>query len=200
MRVAAGGLSERKMQRTRRELARAAAELFIEQGYDATTVEDIAAAAEVSPRTFYRYFPAKEDVVLALGESRTDALLAALRSRPADEPPLRAVQAAVAGAYTSGWGDLGKVRVFLVLLRDTPALRARWLIERETDREKLAVVLAEREGARPGLRHQAAAAAVVSAVAAALDAWLDRGEGDPRLFVQEALALLGKPLLVDERS
>lgn len=187
------------MQRTRRELARAAAELFIERGFDATTVEDIVAVAEVSPRTFYRYFPAKENVVLALGESRTDALLTALRSRPAGEAPLAAVQAAVAEAYTSGWGDLGKVRVFLALLREEPALRARWLIEREADREKLAGVLAEREGARPGLRHQVAAAAVVSAVAAALEAWLDRGGSNPRLLVQEALALLGEPLLQSER-
>jgi AcrR family transcriptional regulator len=199
MRVAAGGLSERKMQRTRRELAKAAAELFIERGYDATTVEDIVAVAEVSPRTFYRYFPAKEDVVLALGESRTDALLAALGSRPAGEAPLQAVQAAVADAYTSGWGDLDGVRVFLVLLRDTPALRARWLIEREADQEKLAGVLAEREGVQPGLCHRVAATAVVSAVATALNAWLDRGEEDPRLLVREALALLGEPLLESVR-
>ncbi|HWE69657.1 MAG TPA: helix-turn-helix domain-containing protein, partial [Acidimicrobiales bacterium] len=59
------GLAAKKKQRTRTLLAEAAAALFYERGYDATTIDDIAAAAEISPRTFYRYFPTKEDLVVA---------------------------------------------------------------------------------------------------------------------------------------
>ena len=65
--AAAGRAGGQKKQRTRQRLAEAAAELFYERGYDATTIDDIAAAVDVSPRTFYRYFPTKEDLVVAMG-------------------------------------------------------------------------------------------------------------------------------------
>src|SRR5918994_275367 len=58
------GLRERKKQRTRQALRQAAVRLFLERGFEATTIADIAAAAEVAPRTFFSYYPTKEDVVL----------------------------------------------------------------------------------------------------------------------------------------
>src|SRR5579875_1799092 len=76
-------LVARRKERTRRELAEAATRLFLERGYDATTVEEIAAAVEISPRTFFRYFPAKGDIVTALARMSLEDLVEVLRERPA---------------------------------------------------------------------------------------------------------------------
>ena len=83
------GLRERKKARTRAAIREHALRLFREQGYAATTVEQIAAAAEVSPATFFRYFPTKEDVVL---QDDFDVItLEALKAQPAGAQPDRRV-------------------------------------------------------------------------------------------------------------
>jgi AcrR family transcriptional regulator len=89
------GLRERKKARTREALQEAAMALFTRQGFDGTTVEEIADACEVSPRTFFRYFPTKEDVLFADADTRRERLLAVLADEPADEPPFAALQAAM---------------------------------------------------------------------------------------------------------
>lgn len=86
-----GGLRERKKQRTRAMLVDAAVKLCLEHGYGDTTVEQIAAAAEVSPRTFSRYFPTKEAVVVAVIEDLTNAAAAELATIPRSVPPLSAI-------------------------------------------------------------------------------------------------------------
>ena len=90
----ADGWRERKKRLTRDELQRTAIEMFRARGYEDVTVEEIAAAAAVSPRTFYRYFPAKEDLVLGSLDELTDGIVAALAARPPDEPVLDSVRAA----------------------------------------------------------------------------------------------------------
>ncbi|MFJ1548510.1 TetR/AcrR family transcriptional regulator [Streptomyces sp. NPDC088246] len=82
------------MRRTREDMARTAARLFLTQGYERTTVDQIADAAEVPQRTVFRHFPAKEDLVLAPLNASGDALVTALRSRPEEESPMRAMRAA----------------------------------------------------------------------------------------------------------
>jgi AcrR family transcriptional regulator len=77
----AEGLRERKKQRTREQIIDAAMALFAERGYHATTIADIADAADVAPRTFFSYFPSKEAVVFHNVERDMDALAAALRNR-----------------------------------------------------------------------------------------------------------------------
>jgi AcrR family transcriptional regulator len=89
------GLRERKKARTREALQEAAMERFARQGFDGTTVEEIAEACEVSPRTFFRYFPTKEDVLFADGEVRRERLLAVIAERPIDEPAFGALRAAM---------------------------------------------------------------------------------------------------------
>src|SRR6202046_3285683 len=118
------GLAARKKERTRRQLAEAAAELFYERGYAGTTVDDIVAAVDVSPRTFFRYFPTKEDLVVALGTTSLDLFLDALRNRPAAESLQVAVEKAIEQSLAAGWEDTTRVRSFLALLQETPALRA----------------------------------------------------------------------------
>ncbi|MDH6579925.1 TetR/AcrR family transcriptional regulator [Kitasatospora sp. MAP5-34] len=94
---------------TREALHQAALRMFEERGYDATTVKDIAAAASVTERTFFRYFPSKEDLVLGELSDLVPLLAEGIRRRPADEPPLRAVLAAlltVGGERGSGFAVL----------------------------------------------------------------------------------------------
>ncbi|GIG65387.1 TetR/AcrR family transcriptional regulator [Phytomonospora endophytica] len=92
----ARGLRERKKHRTREALIDAAYELFAGQGYEATTIDQIAEAVEVSPRTFFRYFGSKEDVALHLQDSVWNEVLAAYADQPRKYPLLVATRRAVA--------------------------------------------------------------------------------------------------------
>src|SRR6476469_5406226 len=87
------GLRERKKAKTRSAIQEHALRLFQEQGYDATTVEQIAEAAEVSPSTFFRYFPTKEDVVLY--DDIDPLLIAAFAAQPAGATPIQALRGAL---------------------------------------------------------------------------------------------------------
>ena len=126
--VQSAGLRERKKQRTRQALATAALRLFAEQGYEETTIADIAAAAEVSPRTFFAYFPSKEDVVFAEIDDRLAEVRERLARRPPGETPLETIRDSVLNvleALVTEHGEYGAVQVRLVLER--PALQARAL-------------------------------------------------------------------------
>src|SRR5712691_10542131 len=89
------GLRERKRARVRQELIDAAAALFAERGFDQVTVDEIAEAADVAPRTFYRYFPVKEDVATADLQETSVLLVEELAARPPGESPLVALREAV---------------------------------------------------------------------------------------------------------
>jgi AcrR family transcriptional regulator len=192
-----GGLAARKKERTRQQLAEAAAELFYERGYAATTVDDIVAAVDVSPRTFFRYFPTKEDLVVALGATSLDLFLDALRGRPMDEPLQDAVAAAIEQSLAPGWEDTTRVRSFLILLRETPALRARWLEEAYGKRDLMAEVVAERTGTDPSdLRNLLIAGAITLTINTALQVWADQdAELNVSPFVNRGLKELARPLL-----
>ena len=123
----AEGLRERHRKRTAADLEEAALELFSERGFDAVTIDDIAAAADVSRRTFFRYFASKEDVILSDHPKRLDELQVALDRRPADEPALTALRHAImslAGTYEEEREHM--LRRFR-LMTTTPALEARSL-------------------------------------------------------------------------
>jgi AcrR family transcriptional regulator len=125
------GLRERKKLRTRRALLEAAVRLFDEKGYEQTTVDEIAAAADVSARTFFSYFGSKEDVLFMRAEERAERLGALVAARGREETlgeVLLRLYEALAGDYADD-GDLdlalSPVRARLVLTE--PALRARAL-------------------------------------------------------------------------
>jgi AcrR family transcriptional regulator len=145
-------LRERKKQRTREALLRAALELFTTQGYERTTVDEIAEAVDVSQRTFFRYFTGKEEVALFTQGVAEARFLAAVRERPPQEAPLEALRRAV----LEGWDTIGESIESVVplelhmrayqLIESTPALLAAYLRRSAELEEEIARVIAEREG------------------------------------------------------
>ena len=192
-----GGLAARKKERTKRQLAEAAADLFYARGYAATTIDDIVAAVDVSPRTFFRYFPTKEDLVVALGTTSLDLFLDALRNRPAGESLQVAVGEAIRQSLAPGWEDTTRVRSFLALLQETPALRARWLEEAYGKRDRMAEVIAGRMGTDPtDLRNLIIAGTITLTINTALQAWADQDvEPTPAPFVYRGIEELATALL-----
>jgi AcrR family transcriptional regulator len=146
------GLRERKKQRTRDALLRAALELFTTQGYERTTVDEIAEAVGVSQRTFFRYFAGKEDAAFALQEITESQFVEAVRRRPPHEAPLEALRNAV----MENWDTIGEaieqivpLDLFLRMCRlteSTPTLLAAHLRRNDEVGEEIARIIAEREG------------------------------------------------------
>lgn len=180
---AAPGLRERKKAKTRRAIRSAAFRLFAERGYDATSVEQISAAAEVSPSTFSRYFPAKEDVVLPDGYDPD--VESELLARPAGEPLLEAVRHATAAAlqrYADEHPEETAQRTRL--LAEVPAVRARMAEGMQATRETALRMLAERMGRDPGdLEVRVAVGSLLGAVGEATLYWAERGGEDDLLTV-----------------
>ncbi|GAA2342892.1 TetR/AcrR family transcriptional regulator [Streptomyces violaceusniger] len=142
------GLRERKKIKTRQAIRRAAYRLFTERGYDATPVDRIAEAADVSPSTVFRYFPTKEDIVLS--HEYDDVLLAALRDRPLDEPPVASLRRVLLDQFRQFAGDeRQEMLVHLTLIRQVPGLRGRMSESLSRTGALLAEVLAERSGRSP---------------------------------------------------
>jgi AcrR family transcriptional regulator len=159
---------ERKKAQTRQRLQEQALRLFTERGYEATTVEQIAAAAGVSHMTFFRYFPTKEDAVLS--DSYDPMLVAAIRARPRTEQPVTRIHAAVreglAAIYTAD-RDALLVRVRLSLR--TPALRSRLWANQFATRDLLAGAL---EDGAPSFATRILASACLATLTTALEEWV----------------------------
>ncbi|MGW3660009.1 TetR/AcrR family transcriptional regulator [Streptomyces sp. NPDC005151] len=186
------GLRERKKLRTRQAIREAARRLIDERGYDNTTVEQIAAAAEVSPSTVFRYFPSKEHIVLT--DDYAKSSIAFLRDRPADEPPLVALREALTEMVRRLADDLSaEYRWRRELVRQVPAVRA--LVGETQDRmiEATSAVLAERAG-RPAddLEIRVLVGAVMGGFHQVL--WGDTQEGDLLEMIDRALAVLERGL------
>jgi AcrR family transcriptional regulator len=141
-------LRERKKARTKMAIQQHAMRLFAERGYQATTVEQIAAAAEVSPSTFFRYFPTKEDV--ALYDALDPVLVEVFRTQPAQLSPIQALR----GAMWQVFGELPPEELAMqqerdALIRSVPELRARMLDEFAKNLQLFAEIVAERVGRQP---------------------------------------------------
>jgi AcrR family transcriptional regulator len=155
------GLRERKKAKTRAAIREAAMTLFEQQGYAATTVEQIAEAAEVSPSTFFRYFPSKEDVVLT--DDWDPVIADAIRAQP---PEVSAADALLAGIHTlierttpEDWAAEHRRQQ---LYQATPELRARYVQQLTAAIDMFAGVLAERAGlSEPDLATRAVAGAII---------------------------------------
>jgi AcrR family transcriptional regulator len=189
------GLRERKKARTRAAIREHALRLFRDQGYEATTVEQIAEAAEVSPSTFFRYFPTKEDVVL---QDDLDLFwMDVFRAQPPELGPIAAMRTSVRTAFAGlAADDLDQLRQTMHLATAVPAVQARMLTEFARTTQIIAQAVADRSG-KPvtDFAVQALAGAVVGI---AMAAWFD-DPGDLDGFgakFERGLALLeaGLPL------
>jgi AcrR family transcriptional regulator len=176
------GLRERKKLQTRAAIVDAALELFERKGFEATTVEDIAAAADVSPRTFFRYFESKQDVVMAKTNEKGDNLATLLTARPPEEPPLEALRRTILGVISEMVaGDDGSLREMRVMM-GTPELRTMALDHFHEHQDELAVALAGRMGLAPDAFTPRLLAGVVStALWALVDRWVAEGADPARM-------------------
>jgi AcrR family transcriptional regulator len=198
--AAPAGLRERKKARTRASLREHALRLFREQGYQNTTVEQIAAAAEVSPSTFFRYFPTKEDLVLQ--DDMDTRMIAALEQQPPDLGPVAAVRAAsrqMFDSYTAD--DIDILRETTRLTTTVPEIRARAMDEFARTITVVAEAVARRAGRPPDdLAVRTAAGAIVGVIMAVTmpwEGWSERTSLEGTFgHIDEALGLLeaGLPL------
>ncbi|GGX89245.1 TetR/AcrR family transcriptional regulator [Streptomyces hiroshimensis] len=182
------GLRERKKIQTRQAIRRAAYRLYGQQGYDATTVDQIAEAADVSPSTVFRYFPTKEDIVLT--DEYDPALEAALRARPAEEPPVEAFRhAAMASMRHILAHDMDEFRQRARLMSEVPALRRRAAEGMGESGPMLCAVLAERTGRAAGdVEVRIVVVAIFAAMNEALLHWVEQGQQE------DVIALVGRTL------
>jgi AcrR family transcriptional regulator len=178
---------ERKRVRTHAALQQHALRLFAERGFDATTVEQIAAAAGVSHMTFFRHFPTKEDVVV---EDQYDPMIETLiRAQPANLPAMTRIRAAMriglAEVYAS---DRVQLLERVRLIAKTPALRARLWDNQAATQQLLARGL---DGEEPSLATRAVAAGCLAAMTTAILTWAEQdGVGHLPELVDQALAAL----------
>jgi AcrR family transcriptional regulator len=185
------GLRERKKQRTRQALIETALRLFEEKGYEETTIAEIAAAADVSTRTFFSYFASKEDVVYFDNEARTDAILADIADRRPGESVIDLLLRAAAHSLAATNEDddltmeLALARFRLIM--SVPALQARGLHLLFDSNLRLAEAL---EHAYPGELDPVEAAAAIGAVSGAskLAAIAAARRGDTPDQIREATA------------
>ncbi|MFI0237200.1 TetR/AcrR family transcriptional regulator [Streptomyces sp. NPDC016845] len=171
------GLRERKKLKTRLAIREATYRLIAEQGYDTTTVEQIAEAAEVSPSTVFRYFPTKEDIVLT--DEFDPVLERELRARPADESLIDSLRHVIDHslqlALESEDAEVTRLRTRLQV--EVPAVRSRMMESMSVTGRMVCRVLADRTGRDAGdLEVRVYAMSVVGALMEATMYWAEHGD------------------------
>lgn len=195
------GLRERKKQQTREAIHRAAMKLFAERGFEATTIADIAAAADIAPRTFFSYFASKEEAVFLKFEPMIEDFDRALRERPAGTTALDALRTWITRAARNFTGDIDHARLEARLRRESPVVAACDLQHMRRFERRLAEAVAEDLAEPPdALRPRMVAAAAVAALQASSDAAdviLEEDSqaaqdliADPAPFIDDALRFL----------
>jgi AcrR family transcriptional regulator len=187
------GLRERKKQRTREAIVVAALRLFEERGFDETTIADIAEAADIAPRTFFGYFPSKEDVVFADFPETLEGLSARLRDRAEDETAIDAIRAWIDGVLEDFDRRDERERCRKRVIGESPALAAHNRALMGQVEELLAEHIAHDLGDRPDdVRPRMIASAVIGALTALDVKGSDDGDSPPTK--EEALAMVDDAL------
>jgi AcrR family transcriptional regulator len=180
------GRRERKRRQTRERIEQAAMALFLDRGFDGTTIEDITDAADVSKRSFFDYFPSKEEVVFAWQDSFADSLAAAVAERPVDEPVVKVVEAALTSAVMAALDP--QSLALHDLIRETPVLSARHQLKYTKLEQKLSEALLARTGGNDAeqLRIRLLSAVVVGALRVGGERWHEQQHtGSMEAFARE---------------
>jgi AcrR family transcriptional regulator len=180
-------LQERKQEVVRQELSRVAWELFRRKGYEATTVAEIARAAGVSRRTFFRYYATKDDLVTETSDELAEEVLGAMARRPAKEPPLVAIRHSLVPAIERRLVREEHSRGIIRLLRESRSLRRAMLERHARMEERLAAQLAGRLGIDPATDSRPALLAFLARALmdTAFNVWYDQRRTDVAALVDE---------------
>jgi AcrR family transcriptional regulator len=183
---------QRKKNATRDRIRAAALRLFREQGYDATTVEQIAAAAGVSHMTFFRYFPAKEDV--ALSDSYDPLIASVIAQTPATWPLIERIRAALADGLRQVYAaERDAMLAQNKLIMSTPALRERLWADQIATQEIVLRALGQ-DGPHASFQARVTVAACLAAASTAILTWVDNdGAGELPDLIEQAFDILSHP-------
>jgi AcrR family transcriptional regulator len=186
-------LRDRKKQRTKDELTAAAFELFAARGFDSVTVDEIAEQAWVSPRTFFRYFPSKEDVLWTDDEPFRALLRQTILERAGDEGALDAVRNAMVALTELLSPDSREILLRAQIIAGSPTLQSRDLLEHARWEATVEAAVAERLGVDPDsdMTPALVAAASGAALRVAYARWTAAGgSGDLGELIDQSLTLL----------
>lgn len=175
------GLRARKKLRTRRTIERVAFDLFEQRGFDATTIDEIAAAADIAPRTFFHYFPTKEDVVIADYMVRLEQIVAAMEVGPSDQGPWVVLRKAFLSAAADYETERDQLLRRFRIIQASPSVAARNLqLQARWEDAVTSAVSKWFDNADGDIRPTLIAGAALAAMRASLRLWLI-GEGSSRL-------------------
>jgi AcrR family transcriptional regulator len=187
----AKGLRERKKLKTRESIQREAMRLFRKNGYDKTTIEQIAAAVEISPSTFFNYFPSKEDVVLY--DAYDPVIASLLIARPPDEPLSVSVRTVLQSMSAVFERDRDVILARSKLILEEPGLRGQLWEQLEKARDLICSVIAKRYGRDPDdLDVRIVVMALLGGLMEATQEWARRDGRVPMSeFLNRAMDLVG---------
>ena len=183
-------MGDRRREFTKREIVRAAMVLFGERGLSAVTVEEIADAAQISTRTFFRYFRTKEDVVLEVERRVRNGLARALSARPLSEPPIEALRNAYLSTSSVPSSRRRSMIEYHRIRQEQSAIAVRGNGEIVFD-SVIVGILAERMGVDPLVDERPAmiAAMMAAAVVISFGRWVEAGaKGDLLPHIRDAIA------------
>ncbi|MDA8275873.1 MAG: mycofactocin system transcriptional regulator [Actinomycetota bacterium] len=187
----ADGVRGRRPRTTRARLAEVALRLFARDGFEATTVDDIADAAGIARRTFFRYYATKADVVWGEFDAELERLRERFRRAPEGLPIVDVVRTAVVATNRFGAGELDQLRTRIELTATVPALVAHSAVQYQAWCDVVAEFAARRLGADPGeLGPQTVARACLGAALAAFTVWAARPDEDLDRCLDEAFRIL----------
>jgi TetR/AcrR family transcriptional regulator, regulator of mycofactocin system len=187
-----GGQPGRRRVTSHAELEQIAFQLFAVNGFEQTTVEDIAAAAGIGRRTFFRYFPSKNDIPWGMFERELERMRARLKACPSDVRMMDAIRVALVDFNRVEPAEIPRHRRRMELILRVPALLAHSTLRFAAWREVIAEFVAERTGQRPdALAPQVIAHAILGVAIAAYEQWLDDERSDLGGLLDAAMHHLG---------